>query len=515
MQINTETKVGIFVILAVSVFMFMVLGIGAFRITSSGHYPFTVSFDDVSGLSEKAEVKIAGVKVGWVDNIELTQKGTAQVKIMVSKKYALYDNAYAIVRQEGLIGSKYLEIIPGDPMLPQLHSGNNLTRPGREAVSVDELLFKFKNIATHVEQITDSMKDAFTGPERSEQMKNIVENISNASYKINNIASSLDGALSDKDALKAIIDNMQSFTATLKEDLPALKEQLSGSAQSLSRAADEAREGFGSITSVSQKIDEGRGLLGKLVNEDDMYRDIKTAVSGIKNYLAKFESLGVIFDAHSENMQRPSDQYRWTDTKGYFNVRIHTGSSFFYMGQIASSERGFVSRDWQYTTYLDSRENTFSEIPYNEIPTDPNDQVASLNRRMHAPQILTQHRQPFAYGFQFGKIYDNLALRIGLFEGAFGAGADFFIPVGTDKLSWITTLEIFDMHGLQRLQYGDERRPHVKWLNRVFVLNNLYMTFGVDDFVSDNASPFYGLGLRFADDDIKYLLSKITLNVAA
>ncbi|HSW75507.1 MAG TPA: MlaD family protein [Candidatus Saccharimonadales bacterium] len=495
--------------------MFMVIGIGAFRISTSNYYPFTVSFDDVSGLSEKAEVKIAGVKVGWVEHIELTQRGNAQVKIMVSKKYALYDNAYAIVRQEGLIGSKYLEIIPGDPMLPQLHSGNKLSRPGREAVSVDELLFKFKNIATHVEQITDNLKEAFTGPERSEQLKNMVDNISDASTKINNIATSLDSTLSDKETLKNILDNIQSFTLTLKEDLPALKEHLSDSAESLSRAADEAREGFGSITSVSAKIDEGRGLLGKLVNEEDMYRDIKAAVAGIKNYLAKFESLGVVFDAHSENMQRPCDQYRWTDTKGYFNVRIHTGSSFFYMGQIATSERGFVSRDWQYNTYFDSRENTFSEIPYHEITTDPLDQVASLNRRMHAPQILTQHRSNYAYGFQFGKIYDNLALRVGLFEGAFGAGADFFIPVGTEKLSWITTVEIFDMHGLQRLQYADERRPHVKWLNRVFVLNNVYAAFGVDDFCSDNASPFYGFGLRFADDDFKYLLSKICLNVAA
>ena len=37
------------------------------------------------------------------------------------------------------------------------------------------------------------------------------------------------------------------------------------------------------------------------------------------------------------------------------------------------------------------------------------------------------------------------------------------------------------------------------------------MTFGFDDFLSDNASTFWGIGLRFGDD-IKYLLSKIGLN---
>ena len=83
MQIKTETKVGIFVILAVGVFMFMTLGIGALRLSSSGYSPYTVSFDDVSGLSKKAEVKIAGVKVGWVESIELTNTGKAQAHILV------------------------------------------------------------------------------------------------------------------------------------------------------------------------------------------------------------------------------------------------------------------------------------------------------------------------------------------------------------------------------------------------------------------------------------------------
>ncbi len=507
MQIKTETKVGIFVILAVVVFIFMTLGIGALRLGSSGYNPYTVSFDDVSGLSKKADVKIAGVKVGWVESIELTSTGKAQADILVNKKYALYDNAYAVVRQEGLIGTKYLEIIPGDPMLPQLASGNQLARPGREAVSVDELLFKFKNIANHVEQVTDSIKDAFTGQERSEQLKSMVENLSNASAKIERLASSLDNTISNKEeVLKQIVDNIADFTRTLKDDLPSIKQ----STDSITKAAEEAREGFNSITSVTQKIDEGRGLLGKLINEDDMYRDIKSAIAGVKNYISKFESFSVVLDAHSENMHRPVDQFKFNDAKGYFNVKIHTSNNFFYLGQIVSSEKGFVTREWNYTLYCDSRMKDYEYIPFDEIPTDPNDSIAALNRRLNAPLKINQHRNQFAYGFQVGKIFNNLAFRIGMMEGSFGAGADYFIPFPNEKLSWITTLEIFDMHGTQRLFIQEERRPHLKWINRVFLFNNLYMTFGLDDFVAQNATTFWGFGIRFADDDIKYLLSKMT-----
>jgi phospholipid/cholesterol/gamma-HCH transport system substrate-binding protein len=516
LQIKTETKVGLFVIIAIAVFIAMTVGIGAFRFTSTGYIPYTVSFDDVSGLSKKAEVKIAGVKVGNIESIELTSNGKAQAKILVDKKYDLYDNAYAVVRQEGLIGTKYLELIPGDPMLPKLHSGNTLARPGREAVSVDELLFKFKNIATHVEQVTDSIKDAFTGQEKSEQLKSLIENLASASAKIDRISSSLDHVFTDnEDNLRKAIENISSATNSLKDDLPLIRDNVTNSTESLTRAADEAHQTFSSITSISQKIDDGKGLLGKLINEDDMYRDIKTAVNSVKNYLSKIETMSIIIDAHSENMHRPVDQFKFTDSKGFFNIKLCTSGNSFYIGQIATSEKGFVSRTYDYRTYCDSRENEYLPIDYNEIPTDTVNSFAEFNRRNFAPLIIHQERKQMAYGFQFGKVYNNLAMRVGLIEGSFGVGADYFIPLPSEKVSWITTLEAFDFKGLHRLELFKDRRPHLKWLNKVFLFNNIYTTFGIDDFVSQNASMFFGFGIRFADNDIKYLLSKFNMNFAS
>lgn len=536
MQIKTETKVGIFVILAISLFIFMTLGIGAFRFGTYGYSPYQVYFSDVSGLSRKADVKIAGVKVGWVEEIQLTENGKALANILVEKKFSLYDNAYAIVRQEGLIGTKYLEVAPGDSMLPKLTSGDKLARPGRESVSVDELLFKFQNIANHVEEVTESIKEAFSGSEKTDQLRTTVENISNASQKIDILATSLANVIAgNEDSLNNIVNNVADFTQTLKEDLPALKDnitrfadtfdnnfsnisnKLSETTDSISHAAQDAKESFENIASVTQKIDDGRGLLGKLVNEEEMYKDIRSAVSGIKNQLGKFESIGVIVDSHSETMQRPVDDFKFTDTKGYFNVRMHTSDNFFYMGQIATSEKGFVSRKFIYETYRDDRGKEYEDIPYSNLLTEPSSEVASelnkMNRRQYAPQKVVQERIPFAYGAQLGKIYGNLSLRVGMLEGSFGAGADYYFPLQEGKFSWITTLEAFDFRGTQRLELNDQRRPHMKWMNRVFLFNNIYTVMGADDFISSNASFFWGVGLRFGDDDLKYLISKVGLSL--
>ena len=150
MHIKTETKVGIFVLLAITTFIVMVLGIGAFRFNGSSYNEYTVEFKDVAGLSKKAGVKIAGVEVGRVAKIDLSNGSMPKAIIMVNKRYKLYENSYAVVRQEGLLGTKYIEIIPGDPLLPELVPGSLIAKSGREAVSVDDLLYKFKNIAQSV-----------------------------------------------------------------------------------------------------------------------------------------------------------------------------------------------------------------------------------------------------------------------------------------------------------------------------------------------------------------------------
>lgn len=519
---------GIFVVVAIAVFMSMILGIGAFRLSSSGYVGYTIEFDDVAGLSRKAEVKIAGVKVGWIEELILIQSShKARATIMINEKYRLYDNASGVVRQEGLIGTKYLEVIPGDPLLPSLHPGSALAKSGRDSVSIDELLHKFNNIASHVEHITDSLKEVFASAERNDQLKSTMENISLAAEKFNSLATSLNSVSSNNEEnMHSLIADFQDFARTLKEDMPSYKESvdrlssniesdfskisqhLSSSANSIELAAQEATDGFQGITSIIGKIDEGRGLFGKMVNEDELYHDIKSTVSGIKNYLAKFETLGIVFDFHSETMHRPTENYAFVDSKGYFNIRIHTSDSFFYIAQIVASERGFLSRHYIFQDYFDGEGR---QLDYTELENTTT--LSKTNQFAFAPQKLIRERNPMAFGFQFGKIYKDVALRFGLFEGSFGVGADYYIPFSNDKIAWTMSFEVFDFKGIQRFDMN-ERRPHLKWMNRIFFLNNLYVVFGADDFASPtNANAFWGLGIRFGDDDMKYILSKFGLYV--
>ena len=153
-----------------------------------------------------------------------------------------------------------------------------------------------------------------------------------------------------------------------------------------------------------------------------------------------------------------------------------------------------------------------SDRPFSEgAPTNTTTALDNLTRLgfvFDRRDVITK-RDAFRVGLQFGKIFGDIALRFGLFEGTAGGAIDVDVPFNNPNFRWVSTLEVYDWSG--RTRRIEDRRPHFTWLNRMFVMRNLYTTFGADDFASQkNASVFFGFGLRFGDDDVKYLLSNIS-----
>ncbi len=525
MQIKTETIVGIFIVAALCIFFYMSFFLRVFRLDRMKYQYYTVYFNDVSGLEKKANVKIAGVNVGWVDSIDLVD-GHYQAKaiIAVLKRYVLRADAHAVVRQEGLLGTKYLEVIPGDSMLPILTPGKALEGPGKSPVAIDDILSKVRDIADHVEHVTASLKESFGTSEGKEQLKSMLDNFSQAAEKIAAFSSTLDRTVAtNEENVTSMLKDFKDFARDIKDNFPALKnyierisdsidrdisrvaDKLEVTANALEDAALQARDGFKNVGSIAQKLDEGKGVLGKLINEEETYKDLKLTVQGLKNYFNKMDTLMMVLDAHSEYMYRPAEHVRFEDTKGYLDIRIHPNEDKFYILQLVSSQKGSIKRSIVNREWYDE----------NGMPLLPGPLLAE---KIAIPELIgvieTTDRMldQYKFGFQFGKMFRDFAVRFGLFENTVGMGVDFDIPLGTDKCRWVTTLEAFDFRGRDRI---NDSRPHLKWLNRVFLFRNFYFTFGADDFVSkNNANGFFGGGIRFTDDDIKYFLNQVGLLAA-
>ena len=517
---KAETKVGMFVIISLGIFAYMLLQLGVFRFNLNKYAPYEIAFVDVSGLTVKAFVKIAGVKVGWIEKITLSSDGgQACVRIMVKNRYQLHYDAYAVIRQEGVLGSRYLEIVPGNPGQPLLSSGALLPTQGRSQASVESVLCQCQEVVEHARAISRSLDVALGGEAQAKKLENLVDNLAKASEHIEQFSQSLNNIVGPNErSLSTIIGDCQQIASQTKLLIPQVQTtvsslsdrlersiervtaKLESTASSIEQTMQQAHEGIDSISSISKKINNGQGLLGQLVNDPQVYNDIKSVTRTFKDSIERINKMGIDVDAHGESMFRPVEEYCHCNNKGYLNMRMYTTSDWFYNLGLVTSEKGWPDRLYTCENFCDAQGACI----------DPSKIVIDDGNVVVAPQTgqVCMKRNNTRFDIQVGKIFfDQLTLRAGTFENTFGGAMDWQLPIDSQAVRWIMSLEAFDLHGQNR--FCCDRRPHLKWANRISLFNSLYITFGADDFISRYCkNGFFGAGLRFSDDDLKHVASK-------
>ncbi len=109
-------------------------------------YEIKVPFTEATQLAQQSDVRISGVSVGKVQNIEQSPDGQqAQATIDIEDKYApIPTGTRAILRTKTLLGETYVELTPGDADGPKLPDGATLARGNvAESAQLDEIFRTF------------------------------------------------------------------------------------------------------------------------------------------------------------------------------------------------------------------------------------------------------------------------------------------------------------------------------------------------------------------------------------
>src|ERR687888_500938 len=86
-------------------------------------YRFTVPFNEATQLSVESDVRISGVSVGKVKDIQIADNGLADATIELDSRYApIPTDTRAMLRQKTLLGETFVELTPGSdngPTVPE------------------------------------------------------------------------------------------------------------------------------------------------------------------------------------------------------------------------------------------------------------------------------------------------------------------------------------------------------------------------------------------------------------
>lgn len=448
-----EAKIGLFVIMALGALLFL-----STQVTSLGKwgregYIIQAYIDDASGIEKHTHVLMNGVTIGDVDDINIEGK-RVKLDLMIDKGVKIPVDSSVIVAQESLLGSKVLNIVVGDSTT-SLTQGGTLSQ-SKQYASFDQTSDSVNAAAKELESLLRDFHEILDDEHR--------QAIQEAIMAFRNVGVNLDGVITEnRDDLHAAIANFRAMGAgftqtadTVNKDLPEIMARINSLTTQLDNKLPPAVDKFTNIEdNVSDILAENRSSLKTaLESAGSFFKSGEEAFGKVDSMLSSFTTSELQVAMHTDYMMR--DQYG----KVYLGVNYLPNPETYYMFDLISTD-----------DYSDAN---------------------------NPPQ--KHQKSDTLYSLQYGKRFDNTLLRFGAIESTGGIGVDYFM--NHDRLKF--SAEAFDFNAVN--DYRSDR-AHLKAQVRYQMLKHLELYGGWDNFLNPKSQNiFLGLGLRFIDNDLKYVV---------
>ncbi|HEY6179852.1 MAG TPA: MlaD family protein [Kofleriaceae bacterium] len=518
--------------------LFLLLTVGGYVVwrnlgqNPAGKDNFTLfaKFRDASGLPKGTKVVVAGLPKGEVIGLDIEGR-SAKVTIKVDDEITVWTSAVIIKKARSLLGDNYLEIDPGEE-IKQAPDGTRqtYTRLGPpcptyrsddprksdacrqivnviEATTPDQLLRRMEQTLPNVDRVLESVRDLsedvrriVNGPLQSVATRvdglvqreagtvaDIIERADRSMARIEQITTDLRAITKGADPrIEHILRNLDDASAEAKDLVATAKSELTQTGDAIRGKLDKLDGVINHTESISKKIDEDKGTLGKLVNDPAIADNVEQITDDAKGFL------GTLFGLKAYVGLRSEYNVGARLLRHYISVELHTRPDKFYLIELEKGPRG-----------------AYPDVTLSFDPTvDPNHWIRK-----------TEIRDAIRFTFQFAKRFSWLTLRYGLKESTGGVGAD-------ADLQWFDrdlrlTADIFDA--------SFDQYPRVKLTAAYEVFRHVYILGGVDELLNTptqlsivkgtsqvpiqfdtftyGRDYFFGGMLRFNDEDLSALLT--------
>jgi len=271
-----EVTVGALVVSGIAIFVLGSMWLGG-RSLKAGESQVQVQFANVGNLKRGNPVKVSGVTLGSVQEIEFQSMGKVLVSLSLDPRIAPKADASAQMSSVGLVGDLVINFDPGtaaDPLpagtVIQGTQERGLMTVGQELadqakgvltgvqdVANKQLADDLHNTLTSIQRLTDTYGNTKTGP--SAELTSTLQSLQGVSRR-------LDSTLADP-AIKRTIAQTESLTIRFNK----LADQLAGTGTR--------------IDSILGKVNRGEGTVGRAMNDSTLYVQLRDLSASLKAFV--------------------------------------------------------------------------------------------------------------------------------------------------------------------------------------------------------------------------------------
>ncbi len=210
---NLQLKVGMFVLIALSILTYFVVSVTDLSFTKKG-YGLDVAFNFVNGLRDSAPVRLAGVEIGTVKDLQIfvdqqDKKTKVLTKIWIQEGIQIPDDSTMTINQLGLLGEKYVEIVPGFSTQP---FKENAKIVGKNPVSMETVTEQATVLIEKVKTTVDSVNNGILTDQNKKSLADTLQAFADIANNVKNGRGTVGRLFSDD----SIYRNLEELTVDLK-----------------------------------------------------------------------------------------------------------------------------------------------------------------------------------------------------------------------------------------------------------------------------------------------------------
>lgn len=282
-------KVAIFCITALVVFYLGANYLKGTEIFGTKKYLYAV-FDNAAGMPKGTAVFVNGYKIGKVTKISLTNEKPARVcaEIVINEEMEIpIDSRFELGAKDvlgGLVINLRIGVSPkmavdqdtlSCALIPALTDG------------FDEIKDQLGSIMTSIDTVALALKEIMYSETGSSSLQTIFANLETTTAELNAILSQ------NKNKFGKIVSNLDEFSLTLKNESPKLKSIIDNfdkissdiAKEDLAKVILNANQTIAELQQVIEKINKGEGDLGKLVNDEVLYKNLSESTNNLNKLL--------------------------------------------------------------------------------------------------------------------------------------------------------------------------------------------------------------------------------------
>ena len=284
-RLTLELRVGFFAILAILLILIFAIAKGQFSFRKGG-YEVKAVFKYVAGVDRGSPVQVSGVRVGEVKKVIIDYSETPRVfvTLYLDRSVKLGRHSQIFIRSFGLIGEKYVEILPTSLTDTPLIQPNEILT-GTEPLPIDRLLAMGENLGRDIQNMVSSVNKLFGDPKFKEELYATLDQLKVMSIQGNKTLASIQAAATDlQSASIKTQELLSSAQGVVEQTKPALIQSLLNFQIASAGLASASQQ----MSKVMAKLQSNDSTLGLLISSGDFYRKLDKSLVDLEKSAGQF-----------------------------------------------------------------------------------------------------------------------------------------------------------------------------------------------------------------------------------